>query len=79
MASLQRIGKSIAATLGEITLGFLAGAGSALVIGALLARWRVAELVLSPYLVAAQTMPIHMVLTWPIRPMTARLVSGAAE
>jgi NitT/TauT family transport system permease protein len=48
----------IVATLSEIGLGFLAGAGSALVIGAVLARWRVAELVLSPYLVAAQTMPI---------------------
>jgi len=48
----------IAATLEEIALGFLAGAGSALVMGTLLARWRVVELVLSPYLIAAQTMPI---------------------
>ena len=48
----------VAATLTEIALGFLAGAGTALVTGALLARWHVAERVLSPYLVAAQTMPI---------------------
>ncbi len=48
----------IAATLQGIALGFLAGAGSALVVGTLLARWRVVELVLSPYLIAAQTMPV---------------------
>jgi NitT/TauT family transport system permease protein len=48
----------IAATLTEIVLGFSAGAITALIVGALLARWRVVELVLSPYLVAAQTMPI---------------------
>ncbi len=46
------------ATLTEILYGFAAGAVAALVLGTLLARWRVAELVLSPYLVAAQTMPI---------------------
>jgi NitT/TauT family transport system permease protein len=48
----------IAATLTEIALGFGAGALAALVLGTILARWRVAEVVLSPYLVAAQTMPI---------------------
>jgi NitT/TauT family transport system permease protein len=46
------------ATLTEIALGFAVGALAALAIGTLLARWRAAELVLSPYLVAAQTMPI---------------------
>lgn len=48
----------IAATLTEIALGFGAGATAALVLGTVLARWRTAEVVLSPYLVAAQTMPI---------------------
>jgi NitT/TauT family transport system permease protein len=48
----------IAATLTEIVLGFGAGAAAALVLGTLLARWRIAEVVISPYLVAAQTMPI---------------------
>lgn len=46
------------ATLSEIVVGFAAGAGTALIVGGLLARWRVVELVLSPYLVAAQTVPI---------------------
>jgi NitT/TauT family transport system permease protein len=48
----------IAATLSEVLLGFGAGAVTALVAGVALARWRIAELVLSPYLVAAQTMPV---------------------
>jgi NitT/TauT family transport system permease protein len=48
----------LVATLTEITLGFGAGSVAALILGTLLARWRIAELVLSPYLVAAQTMPI---------------------
>ena len=48
----------LAATLVEIVLGFAAGAAAALILGTALARWRVAEVVLSPYLVAAQTMPI---------------------
>jgi NitT/TauT family transport system permease protein len=48
----------LAATLTEILLGFLAGGLAGLVVGALLARWRVVELVLSPYLVAAQTVPV---------------------
>ena len=45
-------------TLGEIALGFGAGASLALVIGYLLARSRLAERLLSPYLVAAQATPI---------------------
>jgi len=48
----------IAATLTEIALGFWAGAIAALVLGTILARWKIAEVVISPYLVAAQTMPI---------------------
>ena len=45
-------------TLGEVLLGFAAGAGSALVVGYLLARLPLAERLLSPYLVAAQATPI---------------------
>ena len=46
------------ATLVAIALGFAVGAGSALVIGYGLARSRLVERVLSPYLVAAQATPI---------------------
>jgi NitT/TauT family transport system permease protein len=45
-------------TLGEVALGFVVGAGSALVFGYALARSALVERVLSPYLVAAQAMPI---------------------
>ena len=45
-------------TLTEILLGFGAGASLALLIGYLLARSRLAERLLSPYLVAAQATPI---------------------
>lgn len=45
-------------TLVEILLGFVVGAGLGVVIGSLLARSRRADLVLSPYLVAAQSTPI---------------------
>lgn len=47
-----------AATLVEIALGFAIGASSAILVGYLLARSRVAERVLSPYIVAAQATPI---------------------
>jgi NitT/TauT family transport system permease protein len=47
-----------AATLVEIALGFIVGAGSAVVIGYVLARSAVVERLLSPYLVAAQATPI---------------------
>jgi putative riboflavin transport system permease protein len=46
------------ATLSEIIIGFAVGATFAIVIGYLLARSRLAERLLSPYLVAAQAMPI---------------------
>ena len=46
------------ATLQEIVVGFLVGAGAALPIGYLLARSRLANRVMSPYLVAAQAVPI---------------------
>jgi NitT/TauT family transport system permease protein len=45
-------------TLVEVLLGFAIGASLALVIGVLLARSRLAEKLLSPYLVAAQATPI---------------------
>jgi NitT/TauT family transport system permease protein len=46
------------ATLSEIGLGFALGAGMAVGFGYVLARSRVAERLLSPYLVAAQATPI---------------------
>ncbi len=45
-------------TLSEILLGFGVGASIALLVGYLLARSRLAERLLSPYLVAAQATPI---------------------
>jgi putative riboflavin transport system permease protein len=46
------------ATLVEIAIGFGIGATSAILLGYLLARSRLAERVLSPYIVAAQATPI---------------------
>lgn len=48
----------LAATLTEIVLGLLAGGLAGLAVGYLLARSRLAGLVLSPYIVAAQSTPI---------------------
>ena len=48
----------LGATLSEILVGFAAGAAAALPIGYLLARSRLANRVMSPYLVAAQAVPI---------------------
>ena len=48
----------LAATLLEIALGFTVGAGLALLAGYALARSRLVERLLSPYLVAAQATPI---------------------
>ncbi len=45
-------------TLSEIAAGFAIGAAAALLTGYLLARSRVAERLLSPYLVAAQATPV---------------------
>jgi NitT/TauT family transport system permease protein len=52
------IGPHAARTLYEIALGFGIGAGLALVFGYILARFPLAERLLSPYLVAAQATPI---------------------
>lgn len=46
------------ATLGEILVGFTVGAAAAIPTGYVLARSRLANRVLSPYLVAAQAVPI---------------------
>jgi NitT/TauT family transport system permease protein len=48
----------VAATLQEIVLGFVVGASIGLLAGYALARSRIVGLVLSPYLVAAQSTPI---------------------
>jgi len=48
----------LATTLGEIAVGFTAGAAAAMPTGYVLARSRLADRVLSPYLVAAQAVPI---------------------
>ena len=45
-------------TIVEVALGFVVGAGSGLVVGYVLARSRLVERLLSPYLVAAQAIPI---------------------
>jgi NitT/TauT family transport system permease protein len=47
-----------ATTLSEIALGFVVGAGSAVIVGYALARSRLAERVFSPYIVAAQSTPV---------------------
>jgi NitT/TauT family transport system permease protein len=48
----------LVATLWAVVLGFLVGAGSAVIVGYALARSAVVERLLSPYLVAAQATPI---------------------
>ena len=52
------MGPHFATTLVEVLLGFAIGATLAIVVGVLLARSRLAERLLSPYLVAAQATPI---------------------
>jgi NitT/TauT family transport system permease protein len=52
------LARHAAATLVEIALGFAIGASSAILVGYLLARSRLAERILSPYIVAAQATPI---------------------
>ncbi len=48
----------LVATLGAVAQGFAVGAGSAVIVGYALARSAAVERLLSPYLVAAQAMPI---------------------
>ena len=52
------IAPHLATTLAEILLGLAAGVAAALVLGFVLARSRLADRVLSPWLVAAQATPI---------------------
>ncbi len=52
------MGPHALATLEEIVLGFVVGATAGLLAGYLLARSRTVNLVLSPYLVAAQSTPV---------------------
>ncbi len=52
------MGPHALATLQEIVLGFIVGAAAGLLAGYLLARSRIVHLVLSPYLVAAQSTPV---------------------
>lgn len=65
-------------TLQEVALGFSIGAGSALVVGYGLARLPLAERLLSPYLVAAQAMPIlaiaPLLTLWFGPGLTAKIV-----
>ena len=52
------IAPHLVATMQEVLLGLAVGAGSALVVGYALARSALVERLVSPYLVAAQAMPI---------------------
>ena len=52
------MGPHFTTTLIEVLLGFAAGGTAALLVGLLLARSRLAERLLSPYLVAAQATPV---------------------
>jgi NitT/TauT family transport system permease protein len=65
-------------TLVEVLLGFAIGASLALVTGVLLARSRLAEKLLSPYLVAAQATPIlalaPLIVLWFGVGLTSKLV-----
>ncbi len=56
--SAGTMGPHALATLEEIVLGFIVGATGGLLAGYLLARSRIVNLVLSPYLVAAQSTPV---------------------
>lgn len=65
-------------TLVEVLLGFALGATLALGVGILLARSRLAERLLSPYLVAAQATPIlalaPLIVLWFGNGLTSKLV-----
>jgi NitT/TauT family transport system permease protein len=68
----------VAQTLLEILLGFAIGASVALVVGVLLARSRLAERLLSPYLVAAQATPVlalaPLIVLWFGNGLSSKLV-----
>ena len=68
----------VAQTLVEILLGFAIGASVAVVVGVLLARSRLAERLLSPYLVAAQATPVlalaPLIVLWFGNGLASKLV-----
>jgi NitT/TauT family transport system permease protein len=68
----------VATTLVEILLGFAIGAAVALAVGVLLARSRLAERLLSPYLVAAQATPVlalaPLIVLWFGNGLSSKLV-----
>jgi NitT/TauT family transport system permease protein len=68
----------LAATLEESVLGFVVGAVAAVLVGILLAKSLTAERVLSPYLVAAQAVPIlalaPLIAIWFGGGLTSRVV-----
>ena len=65
-------------TLIEVLLGFVLGASVALAVGVLLARSRLAERLLSPYLVAAQATPVlalaPLIVLWFGNGLASKLV-----
>lgn len=68
----------VQATLVEVLLGFALGASIALVVGVVLARSRLAERLLSPYLVAAQATPVlalaPLIVLWFGNGLSSKLV-----
>ena len=68
----------VAQTMVEILLGFAIGAAVALAVGVLLARSRLAERLLSPYLVAAQATPVlalaPLIVLWFGNGLSSKLV-----
>lgn len=68
----------VQATLVEVLLGFALGASIALVVGVMLARSRLAERLLSPYLVAAQATPVlalaPLIVLWFGNGLSSKLV-----
>ena len=72
------IGPHALRTLIEVALGFSVGSGLALVVGYVLARLPLAERLLSPYLVAAQAVPIltlaPLLALWFGPGLTAKIV-----
>lgn len=70
-----------AATLTEVALGFLIGAGVALVVGYLLARSRLFERLFSVYLVAAQATPVlvlaPLLVLWFGSGLLSKVIIGA--
>ena len=72
------IGRHAGTTLLEVALGFASGAASAIVVGYGLARSRLVERLVSPYIVAAQATPIlalaPLLVLWFGPGLTAKVV-----